>query len=60
MLRTLHEERIKVDAKLSGKEAEIREWTLKQLEDNYVDFNRLLNAKFTECDNKIKQTSLGF
>ena len=49
-----------MDAKLSGKEAEIREWTLKQLEDNYVDFNRLLNAKFTECDNKIKQTSLGF
>lgn len=54
VMRTLHEERIKMDAKLAGKETEIREWALKQLEENYVDFNRLLNAKITELDNKLR------
>lgn len=58
-MRSLQEERIKIDAKLAGKETEIREWALKQLEDNYVDFNRLLNAKMAEVDIKLKQASLG-
>lgn len=53
--RALQEERIKIDTKLNTKEHEIREWALKQVEENYTDFNRLLTAKVLEQENKVKQ-----
>jgi len=53
--RGLQEERFKIDSKLTMKEHEIKEWAMKQVEDNYVDYNRLLNAKITELENKVKQ-----
>lgn len=52
--RGLQEERIKIDSKLSVKEHEIKEWALKQVEENYSDYHRLLNAKIIESENKCK------
>ena len=57
--RGLAEERLKIDSKLSVKEHEIKEWALKQVEENYSDYNRLLNAKIIESENKIKQAMAG-
>lgn len=55
MSRSLQEERLKIDLKLQAKDNELREWAQKQLEENYVDFNRLLQAKSIETENKMKQ-----
>lgn len=52
--RQLQEERLKIDTKLNTKEHEIREWTLKNLEENYIDYDRLMNAKLLEQENKVK------
>ena len=52
--RALQEERIKIDVKLNTKEHEIKEWTLKNLEENYSDYNRLLAAKVLELENKMR------
>lgn len=52
--RALQEERIKIDTKLATKEHEIREWALKQLEENYTDYNRLMTAKALEQENKMR------
>lgn len=43
-----------MDSKLATKEHEIKEWALKQQEDNYGDFNRLLGAKVQELENKMR------
>jgi len=40
--------------KINGKENEIREWALKEMQDNYTDFNRLLAAKVLETENKMR------
>lgn len=53
--RALQEEQLKIDTKLATKEHEIKEWALRQIEENYTDFNRLLTAKTVENENKIKQ-----
>ena len=42
------------DTMISNREAQNREWTMKLIEDNYDDFNRLLNAKSVELENKTK------
>jgi hypothetical protein len=36
------------------KEHEIKEWTMKQVEENYSDYNRLLTAKVIESENKLR------
>lgn len=43
--RESKEERLLFDTKLTTREAEIKEWAMKLLEENYEDFTRLLNAK---------------
>ncbi|CDW87201.1 UNKNOWN [Stylonychia lemnae] len=53
--RQLQEERLKIDMKINAKENDIREWALKELQDNYTDFNRLLAAKVLETENKMRQ-----
>lgn len=60
MARGLVEERLKIDAKLSQKEHEIKGWALKNLEENYTDYHRLLGAKLTEQENKVKQMLVNF
>lgn len=40
--------------KMNAKENDIREWALKQIEENYTDFNRLLTAKGLESENKMR------
>ena len=42
------------DTKMTTREAAMKEWTMKLLEDNYDDFNRLLNAKSVEIENQTK------
>ena len=44
------------DTKMTNREAATKEWTMKLLEDNYDDFNRLLNAKSVEIENQTKTT----
>lgn len=43
--REAKEERLLFDTKLTTREAEIKEWAMKLLEENYEDFTRLLSAK---------------
>jgi len=52
--REAKEERLLFDTKLTTREAEIKEWTMKLLEENYEDFTRLLSAKSQEQENKMK------
>lgn len=42
------------DTQMTNREAATKEWTMKLLEDNYDDFNRLLNAKQVEIENQTK------
>jgi DNA polymerase III sliding clamp (beta) subunit (PCNA family) len=50
------EEKLMFDTKMTNREAATKEWTMKLLEDNYDDFNRLLNAKSVEIENQTKTT----
>jgi cobalamin biosynthesis Mg chelatase CobN len=50
------EEKLMADTKMTNREAATKEWTMKLLEDNYDDFNRLLNAKSVEIENQTKTT----
>lgn len=43
--RQLAQERMGFDTKLAGKETEIRDWCIRQIGDNYADYDRMLKAK---------------
>ena len=53
--RALANERMLIDAKIKSKENEIREWAQQQLQENYGDFDRMVNAKQLETENRVKQ-----
>ena len=39
---------------MTQRESVLKDWTMKMFEDNYDEFNRLLNAKSIENENKTK------
>ena len=39
---------------MTQRESVLKDWTMKQFEENYDEFNRLLNAKSIEQENKTK------
>ncbi len=43
------------DTKLGSKESEIRDWCIKQIGENYADYDRMLKAKTLDQELKIKQ-----
>lgn len=42
------------DTKMTQRESVLKDWTMKMFEENYDEFNRLLNAKSIEQENKTK------
>ena len=47
-------EKLQFDTKLQAKEQAIKEWTARQLGENYADYDRLLTAKMLDHEVKLK------